>query len=120
MGCTCALTAVAHIVNITVTRPLIRQGMAVPTYFQIGYWPSVEMAVDYVAWGFFMGLAFLCLGFGMKINEKKFLKMMLIICGILCLVGFFGALFINENMWYLAPLAYGPGTIVICLNILKK
>lgn len=50
MSCTCALTGVAHIVNITVTRKLISEGIEVPTYFQIGFWPSVEMAIDYLAW----------------------------------------------------------------------
>ena len=58
MACTCALTSAAHIVNITVTRKLISEGIDVPTYFQIGFWPSVEMAIDYLAWGFFTGLAF--------------------------------------------------------------
>lgn len=47
MSCTCALTSIAHIVNITVTRPLMSKGVDIPTYFQIGYWPSVEMAIDY-------------------------------------------------------------------------
>ena len=58
MGCTCALTAAAHIVNISVTRNLIKNGINVPTYFQIGFWPSVEMAIDYLAWGFFWDLHF--------------------------------------------------------------
>lgn len=46
MSCTCSLTGVAHIVNITVTRALISDGIDVPKFFQIGYWPSVEMAID--------------------------------------------------------------------------
>ena len=59
MTCTCALTGANHIVNITVTRALISEGVDIPTYFKIGFWPSVEMAIDYLAWGFFTGLAFL-------------------------------------------------------------
>ncbi len=35
MACTCALTGSAHIVNITVTRRLIREGVEVALYFQI-------------------------------------------------------------------------------------
>jgi hypothetical protein len=38
MSCTCALTGFAHIVNITVTRKLIAEGVNVPDYFRIGYW----------------------------------------------------------------------------------
>lgn len=49
MTSTCALTSVSHIVNITVTRVLISDGIEVPAYFQIGFWPSVEMAIDYLA-----------------------------------------------------------------------
>ena len=117
MTCVCLLTAVAHIVNISVTRRLIAEGVDVPTYFQIGQWPSVEMAVDYLAWGFFMGLAYFCLGGSIVKRERKKnrIRIASVICGSMCLVGFFGALFINENLWYIAPMAYGPGIIVICV-----
>lgn len=37
MACACALTSVAHIVNITVTRRLISEGINVPGYFRIGF-----------------------------------------------------------------------------------
>lgn len=121
MTCTCALTSVTHIVNITVTRALISDGIDVPTYFQIGFWPSVEMAIDYLAWGFFTGLAFLCIGIaiGNKDKTERIIKATLLICGILCLVGFFGTVFINENIWYVAPMGYGLGTLVICIQIIK-
>ncbi len=120
MGCTCALTGTAHIVNITVTRRLMAEGIDVPTYFQIGQWPSVEMAVDYLAWGFFMGLAFLAISFPISDNDKskRVTKIISLICGILCLIGFCGALFINENLWYLAPMGYGIGLIVLCIRVL--
>ena len=122
MGCTCALTGAAHIVNIAVTRRLIREGVAVPLYFQIGQWPSVEMAVDYLAWGFFMGLAFICLGIPVSSTDKstRGLKMISLINGILCLIGFIGALFINENIWYLAPMGYGFGLLILCIIRLRK
>ena len=122
MGCTCALTGAAHIVNIAVTRRLIREGVAVPLYFQIGQWPSVEMAVDYLAWGFFMGLAFICLGIPVSSTDKttRSLKMISLINGILCLIGFIGALFINENIWYLAPMGYGFGLLILCIIRLRK
>lgn len=121
MSATCSLTGVAHIVNITVTRALIREGLDVPTYFQIGYWPSVEMAIDYLAWGFFTGLAFLCLGIAIndKDKSKSSIKTTLLTCGILCLIGFCGTAFINENIWYVAPMGYGIGTMIICIQMLK-
>ena len=116
LASTCALTAVAHFVNIAVTRPLISQGVDVPTYFQIGYWPSVEMAIDYVAWGFFCGLAFLCVALGVKNSMYKRLKITSLVCGLLCLLGFFGTLFIHENCWYIAIWGYGIGFIVLCIQ----
>ena len=122
MGCTCALTGAAHIVNIAVTRKLIREGVEVPIYFQIGQWPSVEMAVDYLAWGLFMGLAFVCLGLPIASTDKttRSLKIISLINGILCIIGFIGALFINENIWYLAPMGYGFGLLILCIIRLRK
>ncbi len=121
MSCTCALTGAAHIVNITVTRKLINEGVNVPVYFQIGFWPSVEMAIDYLAWGFFMGLVFLCVSLSAKCSDKskRMMKLNALLCGILCLVGFFGTIFINENIWYVAPIGYGIGTMIICIQLFR-
>ena len=121
MSCTCSLTGLAHIVNITVTRKLIADGLNVPNYFRIGYWPSIEMAVDYLAWGFFMGLAFLSVGVAINHDNKQnsMMKILVLVCGIFCLTGFMGTIFINENLWYLAPLGYGLGVILICIKMMK-
>lgn len=122
MSCTCSLTGLAHIVNMTVTRKLIADGINVPNYFRIGYWPSIEMAVDYIAWGFFMGLAFLSVGVAINHDNKQnlMMKILVLVCGILCLTGFIGAIFINENLWYLAPIGYGFGVILICIKMMKR
>lgn len=119
LSCTCSLTGVAHAVNIVVTRTLIREGIEVPTYFQIGYWPSVEMATDYLAWGFFAGLGFLCPAIGMKDKANRSIRINLSVCGVLCLLVFFGAIFVNENLWYVAPMGYGIGAMILCIQMLK-
>ena len=113
------LTNAVHMVNLTVTEQLIKKGISVPAYFQIGKWPSVEMAIDFLAWGLFMGLAFLFSAFGIN-SELKFkkLKNTLIACGSLCIIGFIGAILINENLWYIAPLGYGIGTVILCFQLL--
>jgi len=118
---TIILTSVAHLVNITVTRKLIAEGVNIPTYFQIGYWPSVEMTIDYLAWGLFMGLAFIVAACSLHAAGNIFrrLKIMLLVCGSLCLLGFTGTILINENFWYLAPLGYGIGTIIVCIEMFK-
>lgn len=74
MSCCMVLTVAAHFVNLTVTRPLINKGIEVPEYLQIGQWPSVEMAIDYLAWGFFMGLAFICTSLAIS-NEYHLKKL---------------------------------------------
>lgn len=114
------LTNVTHIVNLTVTEQLIKNGINIPDYLLIGKWPSVEMAIDFLAWGFFMGLAFLFSSFGIE-NELKFkkLKNILFACASLCIVGFIGAILINQNFWYIAPLGYGIGTVILCFELLS-
>lgn len=113
------LTSAAHVVNLTVTTPLIASGGNIPEYFQIGKWPSVEMAVDYLAWGLFMGLGFIFSSFAIERQSNyKLLKSTTLICGMLCILGFFGAVIINENLWYIAPIGYGIGSVVICIELL--
>ncbi len=121
MSCACALTGAAHIINITVTRALIREGIDVPSYFQIGRWPSVEMAADYLAWGFFTGLAFLCVSLPYTSTErsKQILKLTSLICSALCITGFIGGTFINEYLWYFAPAGYGNGLLLLCIMMFK-
>ncbi|MBR6095167.1 MAG: hypothetical protein IKP92_09145 [Lachnospiraceae bacterium] len=122
LSCVCALTGAAHIINITVTRKLMAEGVEVPSYFQIGQWPSAEMAVDYLAWGLFMGLALLCIGMPILENDKrrKAMKIVALISGILCISGFCGAVMINENIWYIAILGYGIGIPVLCFQMSQR
>ena len=111
------LTNMAHWVNISVTQPLINAGLNVPDYFRIGTWPSVEMAVDYIAWGLFMSLAFLFAAKAIKPNAG--MRWLLVTCGCLCIIGFLGVL-VNENLWYIAPIGYGPGTVVLCVKLILQ
>jgi hypothetical protein len=110
------LTNVAHFMNIAVIRPFIENEVSVPDYFQIGKYPSALMAIDYLGWGLFMGLAFICSSrfTSLEVNLKKFI----LICGFLCLAGFIGFMF-NVNIWYIAPIGYGIGTFVICIKLLS-
>lgn len=69
------------------------------------------MAIDYLARDFFTGLAI-----ENKDKTERNIKTVLLISGILCLLGFFGTVFINENIWYAAPIRYGIGTMVISIT----
>ena len=110
------LTSVAHCTSIGVIRKLESQGTTVPDYFKIGAFPSIEMTIDYVAWGFFMGAAFITLFLGIK---DKAIRIFSVTCGILCLCGFIGSFF-SDSLWYIAPLGYGIGFLIMCIFILKR
>ncbi len=110
------LTSIAHFTSIGVVRKLESQGISVPDYFKIGTSPSIEMTVDYVAWGFFMGLAFIALFLGIK---DKAMKIISVACGVLCLCGFVGS-FISDPLWYIAPLGYGIGFLVMCIYVFRS
>ncbi|GBU26660.1 hypothetical protein R84B8_00170 [Treponema sp. R8-4-B8] len=109
------LTNLIHWINIIVIKQLIKNGINIPEYFKIGTWPSFIMAIDYLGWGLFMGLAFIFSGFMLKLSIN--IKWILRLNGILCLLGFFGVI-INENLWYMAPLGYGIGTLIVCIKLL--
>lgn len=110
------LSSAAHFTSIGVIRKLAAQGEPIPDYFKIGFFPSVEMTLDYIAWGLFMGFAFLSLFLG--INHKT-LKILSLSCGILCFIGFIGSFFF-EYLWYPAPLGYGIGFLIMCIYIQKN
>lgn len=110
------LTNAAHVTNIAVIMPLIERGTPIADFFQIGKYPSVLMGIDYLAWGLFLGLAFIFSG--CVIDAATKLRKILLLCGGLCLIGFIGFLF-NENLWYIAPLGYGAGAAIICVKLLR-
>jgi len=111
-------TNIAHTVNL-VSIQNIKEGINIPDYLQIGKTMSYVTSIEYLGWGVFLGLAFLfsSLGIANK-RELKSLKMTLFICSCLCIIGFFGWLIINENLWYIASMGYGIGTVVICIELL--
>lgn len=113
---TLILTSAAHFTSIGVIRKLVSQGVSVPDYFRIGFFPSIEMIVDYTAWGLFMGCAFLALFFGIQDMPIKGIS---VTCSSLCMVGFAGSFF-SESLWYPAPLGYGFGFLILCIAILRK
>lgn len=117
MACCMVLTSMVHFVQLSTTLPLIKEGISVPTYLQVGYWPSVPMAVDYLAWGFFAGSAFLCSSLAVG-KSMKMLKYTLLSCGILCYAGLLGTVLVNENCWYIAPMGYGSGIVVVCIELI--
>lgn len=110
------LTSLAHFTSIGVIRKLGSQGVSVPDHFKIGASPSIEMTIDYTAWGFFMGAAFIALFLGVR---DKTIRIFSAVCGILCLCGFVGS-FISDPLWYIAPMGYGIGFLLMCVFVLRS
>jgi hypothetical protein len=108
------LTNSVHWIHIIAIKPLIKNGINIPEYFQIGTWPSFMMAAEYLGWGLFMGLSFILSGISLTLTVNT--KRILWLNGSFCLIGFFGVI-INENLWYIAPLGYGIGTVILCINL---
>jgi hypothetical protein len=112
------ITNIAHTINLTSIQN-IKNGISIPDYLQIGKNLSFVTSIEYLGWGVFLGLAFLVSSLGIaNKQELKSLKITLIICSCLCIIGFFGWLIINENLWYVASVGYGIGAVIICIELL--
>ena len=112
------ITNIAHTINLTSIQN-IKNGINIPDYLQIGKPLSFVTSIEYLGWGIFLGLAFLFSSSGIaNKQELKSLKITLFICSCLCIIGFFGWLIINENLWYIASVGYGIGAVIICIELL--
>ena len=119
-ACCLLLTVSAHFINLTVTNALIHNGVNVPAYFQIGQWPSVGMAADYLAWGLFLGLAFISAAIAIsKIVQLRKMQKTIFVCGVLCLIGFMGPVVNNQSIWFIAVAGYTLGIILISIEIIR-
>ncbi|SDB13135.1 hypothetical protein SAMN02910317_00619 [Ruminococcaceae bacterium FB2012] len=115
LSATMIITSIAHITSIGVVRPLVAEGKDIPDFVRIGFFPSIEMTLDYTAWGLFMGLAFLSLYLGISGRSVRILSL---ICAALCFAGFVGSFF-SESLWYLAPAGYGIGFLIMCVMFMR-
>ena len=111
-------TSIAHISSVCITRPLLRNGYDVPNYYLIGTYPSIEMFVDYIGWGLFIGLGFIFVS--KFIKDNKILKNIFIVLGIMILIGFLGGFTPIQELWYIASFGYGVGPIIVSIVLLYK
>jgi hypothetical protein len=78
-------------------------------------------ANDSLAWGLFMGLAFIFtfLALPSKIAGFRKIRYTILICGCLCLLGLLGPISDITALWFLAVAGYGIGTPVICVQLIS-
>ncbi len=105
MACTTVITSLVHFGSVL----SIEQTM-------------VSFSVnDSLAWGLFMGLAFIFSSCAVPadLSKMKAIRITLLICGGLCLLGLSGPISGVEPLWFIAVAGYGVGTPVICVQLLS-
>lgn len=105
MTCTTAITTAAHYANVVSPDKTIME-------FQLD---------DTLAWGFFMGLAFIftSIALSSEIPKLKRVKYTTMVSGCLCLMGLFGPIFDIAPLWLIAVVGYGIGTPIICMQLIS-
>jgi hypothetical protein len=109
------LTSLNRYVSLTV----IPQAMALGKteglgWFQPYGWPSIMAAMEVLAWGFYLGLAFFCLApaFG-KGKLERLIYWTLIVSGVFCLAAALGQVLNNPLLNMLGIAAWGPGLVIL-------
>jgi hypothetical protein len=102
---TTVITSVAHYSNIISNKNVTVQ-------FQ----PN-----DSLAWGYFLGLAFIFASISLpsELTRLKKIKYTILVCGCLCLLGLLGPITHIDALWFIAVVGYGLGTPIICVQLIK-
>ena len=118
--CFSILTIVNHFLYLIVLRPMAAQTSVISSVFGLTHWPSITLGVDYVAWGLFLGLGLIFSSPAFKGNlTKTALRFVFLICGLLCIIGFFGLALGGQLYWFIAVGGYGIGFFVISILLTK-
>ncbi len=114
-----ALTSINRYVALTVVKQSLSMGNTSGLqWFMPYHWPSVMLAVEFLAWGFFFGLACLCLAPVFRAGRlESAIFWTLIATGVLSLLAAFGQV-VGASSLSFSPftlagtLAWGPGLTV--------
>lgn len=109
------LTSINRYVALTVVRQSMDMGITDGLNWFMPYgWPSIMAAMEVLAWGFFLGLAFLFLAPTFRKGRLELaIFWTLIISGILALVAVLGQVMNSVVLNMLGIIAWGPGLIVL-------
>ncbi len=92
-------------------------------WFQPYGWPSIMAALEVLAWGFYFGLACLCLAPAFRSNRREkasetAIFWVLLACGVLSLLSALGQILNNIPLNLLGILAWGPGFAVLMVLLM--
>lgn len=109
------LTSINRYVALTVVRQSMDMGVTDGLNWFMPYgWPSIMAAMEVLAWGFFLGLAFLFLAPAFR-NGRLELAIFwtLIVSGIFAQIGVFGQVINSVMLNLIGVVAWGPGLVVL-------
>jgi len=109
------LTSINRYVALTVVSQSQAMGITDGLNWFMPYgWPSIMAAMEVLAWGFFLGLAFLFLApIFRKGNLEMAIFWTLVISGIFSLIAVLGQVMNSAVLNMLGIIAWGPGLIVL-------
>jgi len=109
------LTSINRYVAMTVVRQSIAMGITDGLNWFMPYgWPSIMAAMEVLAWGFFLGLAFLFLTPVFRTGRLELaIFWTLIVSGVLALLATLGQVLNSVALNLLEILAWGPGLIAL-------
>ena len=109
------LTSINRYVALTVVRQSMDMGITDGLNWFMPYgWPSIMAAMEVLAWGFFLGLAFLFLAPTFRKGRLELaIFWTLIISGILALVAVLGQVMNSVVLNMVGIIAWGPGLVVL-------
>ncbi len=113
-----ALTSINRYVALTVVRQSLQMGVTGGLEWFMPYgWPSIMAAIEVLAWGFFLGLAFLTLAPAFSSGKlERSLRWTLTASGIFCLLGALGQAVNIVWIFFAGILGWGLGlTAVLAL-----
>lgn len=117
----CALTSINRFVALTVVPQSIAAGQTQGLEWFLPYeWPSIMLAIEILAWGFFFSLACISLApafFGKDGSRAVFWA--LIVTGILAMSSAVGQTVSSFVLSVAGPVAWGPGLTVIVILLAR-
>jgi hypothetical protein len=109
------LTSINRYVSLTVVPQALQKGQTEGlAWFQPYAWPSIMAAMEVLAWGFYLGLALLCLAPAFSRGRlERAIFWVLIVSGGLCLLAGLGQVLNNAALGMMGIVAWGPGLIIL-------
>jgi hypothetical protein len=110
-----ALSGGVHFVQLAVARHLPTEAVAERAALRLYPWPSIALALDFLAWDLFLGLALLLTApvfAGGKLSAAVRISTRL--SGALCVIGFLGPLLGEMRLQFLAISGYAFVLPVVC------